>query len=462
MQQQINDFSSNDITKLSRLFTPEEVELLKTLTVKSIKYGGNTINAMYDPNASIIYYLDNDGLPNGKKAIIAKAKPAAEENPPSESPAAGQYGNTGGYPNTGPENATNYANNVIDNTEKTSQKKKFAFSEMSSKKQIAFVLIVVVVFALAIVSVCNLVGLFSSPTVAQGNTNVAEGTEAVTEPVIGSEQLVDVIQVKKNMIPGDVITQECLERVSISSEIFNQIASTGNTIYYWDRVDTVVNMYICKYIPTGSYLTFNSVSGGISTVSNPWQISYDGYTYFNIPVQFGIADVGQYLIGSCADIVISKQTQLDTPTEETAPTAIEGLDHSVTVMEKTVVDTYSFSNIAIVGMIAQDGTNLFDTYYEYNSIPAGEQPICFENLFTTDKTFSSHVTPAFITIRIPTTQAAAIGTLTAENTTTTVKVNSDCENETTEKASFLSQEKFTSQALLKAASKILNFDINKY
>lgn len=64
------------------------------------------------------------------------------------------------------------------------------------------------------------------------NPTPIENQEPVDEPD-PSLNTIQVIQVKQDLIPGDVITEDVIQSATISAESYNQITLGGTNIYQY-------------------------------------------------------------------------------------------------------------------------------------------------------------------------------------------------------------------------------------
>lgn len=95
---------------------------------------------------------------------------------------------------------------------------------------------------------------------------------------------IQVIQVKQDLIPGDVITEDVIQSATISAESYNQITLGGTNIYQYNRASSLIGKYATAYIPTGQYLAYNNVASAYTPPKNPWVNEQQGKVYVTAPL----------------------------------------------------------------------------------------------------------------------------------------------------------------------------------
>lgn len=259
-----------------------------------------------------------------------------------------------------------------------------------------------------------------------------------------SLETIDVIQVTQDLIPGDFISENNIQRTSISAETYNQIYLGSSQLYQWSRYEALTGNQVITYIPRGQYLTYDNVASVYLQPTNPWLSEVEGMTYVIIPLTEEVLVHDNFSYGSVVDLTITKQTvkEFDHPEDSEQDNAIvniPGLDHQMSVQQSYVVDTYGMSDITICDLLNGRQESLYSTYTSWIAIPTGERLTYLRNLLKDNEPLKNSLVPSYAKIRISNEQAAELGDLTSSNISISFIAQETINNETEAKAAYAAE-----------------------
>lgn len=404
-------------------FSSEELERLKKLPIISVNISGKAIKAIYDEANLTLYHLDENAVLNGKKTVLITPLDLNKSKEKREQ-----------------EKAI-----ATEQAEKSKEGEKPHCAQKMPPQKLMFLIIV----GLAVIAIIATVILLTFPKKSTPKTPLEIAGEAVN---MAESEYYDIIRTTRDIIPGEQISAGDIEKVRISTDLFNQYALSDDFAYKWDKAKDIEGLYANQYIPQGGYLTYNNIVGAYFSESNPWEVAKDGYGFIDIPIVSDFETQKIWLIGASVDLVVQKKTYSDKPTSVETPRKVEGLDHSSTITEKIILDTYSFKNIQIANLFSADGaTNFYSKYSSLVKIPDGEQRSYFEGLFAANKENGNAFLPAFIRIQLPLEQIAVIGSLTAENTVVDIEVVPSVTPYDDAQTQFFTKERLLTNSIANAA-----------
>lgn len=273
------------------------------------------------------------------------------------------------------------------------------------------------------------------------------GIGAIVGGPSSSLSTIDVIQVTRDFIPGDTITENDIQKATISAETYNQISLNGTTLYQWSRSDSLLNAYAASFIPKGQYLTYENVDSIYHQAVNPWASESGDVAYITLPLTTELVQDGSIGYGSILDLTITRTTTKTTPAStsdgedaEEAP-SIPGLEHQATVEQSSVVETYGLSNVVVSDLMNNDKNSLYSTYSTWISIPAGERSVYLNERLSEDSTLGSTMLPTYVQISVTKAQAEALGDLTASDVEVTINVTDNVDTSNDAKSIFSAESK---------------------
>lgn len=241
--------------------------------------------------------------------------------------------------------------------------------------------------------VLSIIGSIASSVLFGGNETPPnptpiENQEPVDEPD-PSLNTIQVIQVKQDLIPGDVITEDVIQSATISAESYNQITLGGTNIYQYNRASSLIGKYATAYIPTGQYLAYNNVASAYTPPKNPWVNEQQGKVYVTAPLDDETATSVLLNFGAKVDMTIKKETVRQTEALDDSPD-IPGMTHQTTIYQSVSIDTYEMQNVIVCdkapgkAMTYADKYALMKTYKistgianDPDSIPSPDEGVAF-------------------------------------------------------------------------------------
>lgn len=267
-----------------------------------------------------------------------------------------------------------------------------------------------------------------SPTPAEPGTSISSKQQddpsallppAPVDPSLGS---IEVIQVIRDLIPGDTITADDIQSTTLSAETYNQISLAGSQIYQWSRASSVLGTYVLTFTPKGQYLTYDSIASVYYYPTNPWYNLQSGMQYVLVPVTDDLVRGGGICYGTMLDLTVTKQTVQMVDREVSSSDDIPGLSHQTSVQQSYQVDTYGLKNLIVCDLFDADRQSIYPVYTAWSSIPTGEQYPYIKAAMEADPTLIRSVTPAYIQVKISDAQVAELGDLTTSAITVNYRI----------------------------------------
>lgn len=423
----------------------QQIEYIRKLPKRTVNIGEKRQVIACDFAKRMAYFLDEKGFPSGQATRLDDTKMAQLNREKERQATERMVVETEAEEQTRPSlrgflgkiaerTGREQEDDECDGSESENQEDTLARRQNRKKKLAAGVLVVLAVAAAAL----------SAKYMAAGKPAEPGSTGAVALDKI------DVIQVTKELIPGDVITSDTIQKVSISAEAYNQISLSSVNLYQWSRSDSLLDAYAVRYIPRGQYLTYDNVNTVYQQKSNPWGKAGEGNTFLTLPIEDGGEGMNY---GKILNLTITKKTVKETNSkrgEGEEPPGIDGLEHKTSVEQSAVVDTYGLSNVVLCDMLNGDNGSLYETFTSWMEIPAGEQSSYIKNRLLADKTLKEKLTPKYIKVRVTKEQAAALGSLTEGDVTVAIKLQDKSEIGTDAKRLYAAE----AEALMKTISNL--------
>lgn len=410
---------------------PEKIteEYLEKLPIIAIKpREGVTGKARYDAERKILYMLDENGNYTGKygPADVPTQKLAGK----SEAHLSTEPGTD--LPENSEDTAKEHSEKSFANTEKTSGKEFFK----RNKKKIILGAVCVAVIIAGIV--CGRVmhilnsqeGSETKETQASQNSEILSSekdettaTEATTSTTaaVNNKNTVTVLTARKTLLPGHTLSSDDFLTVTISEADYLLLDSI-NGVYTKAEIDVLKGQTVLTYLSAGSYVGYDDVGPTYAPV-NPWrQLEKDQSTVI-ISVEANAETLKNILWGNQMDIQIQVQTKYTSSTSndntEEGTEYESGVNHSSSVIESTVVDTYICQNAVIIDVLDSNKKSLFTEYSMLTEIPFGYRTTQIEKRYYSLYEIEKAI-PCFIEIAVSSEEAEIIKALDTSNMTITL------------------------------------------
>ena len=222
--------------------TAQELEEIKKLPSCQFMLGGTPQTGFFDKVNEKIYYLDSEGNWMVKRARVKKRepeKPQEEEAPAEENGEEEESGKRRWLrrkAKSDVEDESEDGRSRLDALKESLDQPLFEKIPLTRKKLLVIIGGMMVLFIIGSIASSVLFGGNDTPP----NPTPIENQEPVDEPD-PSLNTIQVIQVKQDLIPGDVITEDVIQSATISAESYNQITLGGTNIYQYPWVLKITN-----------------------------------------------------------------------------------------------------------------------------------------------------------------------------------------------------------------------------
>ena len=396
----------------------KSTEEIMKLPPRSVRIAGLLQQGLWDADTGTIYLIDKNGTLTGRCARITP--PPMQDHPVPASDLVDKVPVQGGQIAVTPTKGISARHRKH---QQTKREQRGQFKLQGSKRILLFL------------GCCLLIILAVCAALLPRSRSTDSGPIS-SPPSLAS---ITVIQVNRDLMPGEVLTESDIQAAPVSSEVYNQISLTGTNLYQWDRRDGLIGMYASAFLPKGQYLSYSSISSVFEVPLNPWGNSSGQVVIVDVPLTE--ATPGSYTLGSNVDIVIQRRTTTEVQSEP--PETISfGTNFSKTssVSQSTRIDEFTISNVTIANLITADGLDLYRLYFALASIPAGEQ-LHYLSEQMTDPAFVANVTPRWIRILITQEASDILGDLYDGNTSAVIRVTDGADTGSTEKADMYAKAK---------------------
>ena len=434
----------------------EEYYRILNLPVKTMTVAGREVRGRFDAEKQLFYQMDEAGNLTGRAAHVGQAAPMPEHEPEPEPEPEEEM----------PEQKFHKQEKPPKREKPKKQKKPPKEPKVrnpdkkKSKHKIIFAgaLLIALMFAVLFGPqkiVSNISGMMGNGEQSQevATENKEEPEEEPKEPTDLST--LRVIQVTKDMIPGDQITEESIQEASISAESYNVINLSDNQVYQWDRHESLIGSYISEYVPVGQFLTYSNVSATQPRLMlNPWIVDENIYT--DIPIAEDMLQNTNLTFGAIMNLSIKKESVTETTVEtpEKGEEDVAGMEHSSTVQQSYIVDTYSLNDIVLCDLINSEGESIYNYYIRFMSIPVGERADYLPGLFKQDPSLEQKLTPAYITICVSKEQMNKLGDLSTDGVSITVSFTGQNDLDSNDKKSFSEDTVLLKQTIQSVLDKV--------
>ena len=340
--------------------TAQELEEIKKLPSCQFMLGGTPQTGFFDKVNEKIYYLDSEGNWMVKRARVKKRepeKPQEEEAPAEENGEEEESGKRRWLrrkAKSDAEDESEDSRSRLDALKESLDQPLFEKIPLTRKKLLVIIGGMMVLFIIGSIASSVLFGGNDTPP----NPTPIENQEPVDEPD-PSLNTIQVIQVKQDLIPGDVITEDVIQSATISAESYNQITLGGTNIYQYNRASSLIGKYATAYIPTGQYLAYNNVASAYTPPKNPWVNEQQGKVYVTAPLDDETATSVLLNFGAKVDMTIKKETVRQTEAPDDSPD-IPGMTHQTTIYQSVSIDTYEMQNVIVCDILNAEQVSIYD------------------------------------------------------------------------------------------------------
>lgn len=235
------------------------------------------------------------------------------------------------------------------------------------------------------------------------STPTKQSTAVETQP----QNLAEVLSVTVQLLPGEAFSKENLQITEIPLEEYLRLSANVGC-YSGQDLDAVCGLYANKYLPAGSFVTFdNAVT--VFAPTNPWAALEPGTISVDVPVKVTPDTLSEYMFGNHIALHLTIQTQ-QTNTEESQEEPLNGLTPSNTVVESTVTSTYTLSGVKIVDVLGADKESLYPLYSAFASVPDAYLSSCLAERYA-DLQAITQIIPAYIRLAVSEDQGKALANL---------------------------------------------------
>lgn len=365
----------------------ENIQKINSLPIRSVRVGSNVYKGRFDEKENIIYLLDSDGKPTGKRVKMSlRDEPNPEPNPEYERHNNGNGGrnNGSGRKPKGNQGKSNQKNQPQKRREQEWEREEKELppptnlpsqlslppesAPKSGKKKILVIGIAAVIAIIAIFGISSLRKTSSQPT----------------EP-----DSVQVIIVLENIPAGTTITETNVTSSRINLDVYNQFLMTGKKLYTWDKLPEIVGAYTLTDLAQGQYLTADCIGGDTVNINSPF---FQSGEKFVIPA--ANIDLTDITVGSRVKLTVKKQVGSKTVVDENSDN-----DGFTSETETTQVQTYTLT--AVIGdFLTNSGESIYKTYARYNMIAQSSRADVISADFEKDASLKLNVIPAEIVVMI--------------------------------------------------------------
>lgn len=413
-------------------------EYLDSLPQKQMRVSGTEklCDVLYDRDRGIVYLLDE----NGQYIGVAREYRFEEDEPVSSAPVGG---GTTFQENLQEEDQNHFAENPEDREAKKKKKQLLA------------------VVGLALTACLIYLGIEVSAKMKEQmpqETNAAEETTEVVdaEPTQESlslieteesasvfaetapseaEEMVSILVAGTNLIPGDVIDEESLAVREVLASEYHQLL-LQKSIMTEDDLHLLTNMECNTFVSAGTPVVASDFVREYQ-VASPWGRDNERDTVTVLPLAPTPETLSMLLWGQYIDVDVTVQTKMETPPNNTSPVTdpaeetsqmeptVSGVDKHTSVVEATIIDTYTIRAARIVDLLDASGNSLFGDYAAFAEIPAPLQRSILQVRFTTVAEIDALV-PCYVSVAIPAEQATILDALDSSQMTVSIQNPTPC------------------------------------
>lgn len=404
-----------------RTISKEELAAIMVLPVREFKFGGVQKRGRYDEESHKFYFMNDEGKLIGRIATVTFHDKAPMDAVPSESKAPQPEGSEADGRRSSliqilrklagsSEAEINGIGSQQEKPPNSEKKARVNTRKPNAEEKQKRKLLIGAALALFMLLLCVIIvpSIIRNSVNGTGQAGSGGSIENPTQNV-SSLDAITVIQVTRDLIPGDILSSEDLQSAVISAAEYNLIYTGSSPLYQWSRCEDLLEMrnYVTEYIPKGLYLTYDNVSGVYPQTINPWMQETLGVSYVSIPLSESVQTDTRLTYGAILDITIQKSSQ--------HAGSSQGEENDVDGMKVTIVREdrvgYTLQNAWVCDLLDSKGESLYARYSHLMAIPSGEQVTYLRNLFLSDSATAGTLSPQYIVVGLTTAQAKELGNL---------------------------------------------------
>lgn len=433
MEENNNKTTGEDLKKAARkttsTLTAKDVQRIIKLPRKQMRVGGVIQEVIYDEVTGYLYYPNPN--PKGVSDILlskrTKYEPTKEEEKVEEKKADAESAEAAQeQPEPEAEPQQRKAETSVVSTKKEVPKKP------KKKKALGVAIAFVAVVAL---------GAMALPVIRDYLPVGGHSSETGQSVAIG--ETTAIVQVVRDLIPGDVVTAEDIQKADINTETYNQIALQGVNLYQWNKSDTLLGMYVQSYLPAGQYVSFTSVGASYEPPQSLWHPD----KYIDIPLTNAQKDDKLYIPGEKVNITIRKEVKSESPVETSKKTLGQG-GTAVTIQQAITVDEFMIPAATICDVFSGDPSgeapgSMYELLDALSEVPAGEQATYILSAVE-HGLFEGKLDQNYIRIYLNEEDKALIGDITnADSVTITLSTTDTYSKDNDDRANFVAAAQAT-------------------
>lgn len=402
--------------------TPEQIKYIQSLPIRTFQFGSTERSGYYDDKNRMFYFI-RDGKMTGRVARMTDPSFHPESDVSRQ-----EEKDTTDAASPSPQSFISRIRNKTKDAPRGNEKQSTGVLSKNPLLKIGL-------GAVIILSVIVIGGsFFSNNDSAQLSTSSNESTAAEE----GNGQHIIVVQVKRDLAPGDVITAADIQESTMSQKSYDEMTMGDAKLYQWDRRDSLVDKYATQFIAKGQYLTYENVDSVYSPNTNPWLANMNGYEQVSIPIPEDAIGNDSLNYGTNLDITITKRTVNESSTDPNSEKEIDGIEHTNSVEQSYLIDTYEL-HTTIADLLDPSGNSLYNTFYSWISIPAGEQLSYLKGRFKEGPDFFKNIEPTYIAVKVTEEQSKELADILSDDSEITFSFTSDKDDASTEKSNFIAK-----------------------
>ena len=423
-----------------RTISREEFAAIMTLPIREFKFGGVQKRGRYDEESHKFYFINDEGKLIGRIATVtfhdkapAETVPAEYNTPQQNRPKAEDQRNALVCflrKMAGSSEAEINAKGSTQENQPVSEKRGVDRGENAEKEKRKRKFLICATLATTILLLCVIV----VPSVIRNSFKGFGQANSESPQNNSALEAITVIQVTRDLIPGDILTSEDLQSAVVSAAEYNLIYTGSSPLYQWSRCEDLLETqnYVTEYIPKGLYLTYDNVSGVYPRLINPWMEAQSEIRYVSIPINEGVRTDARLNYGAIINLTIQKSSR-GVDTSQGEENDIDGME--VTVVREDRVG-YALQNVVVCDLLDGDGESLFARHSHLMAIPSGEQVTYLRNLFLSDSKADGALSPQYIVIGLTAAQAKELGDLNSGSIEIAVSLTGQADTGTDAKLRF--------------------------
>lgn len=421
----------------TRNFTPKEIAWIVTLPMKRYRMGSTVKQGYFDAETGRVFMVDENGELTGETATpVQKPERKLTEEDSSDQPiSAKTEEDSASDKKAGKKKAKGKKAAAHAKTDDTGSGDKKKLNKTINI--VGGILGGIVLVGAVVLYIMPSGGNRKAPQPVE--SPVIEATASPTstpEPTPTGMMEVEVIQAVGDILKGQAISMDYVEKVSVSMQEYNQLVAMGSTPCKWEELATIDGMYANSFIAAGSYISDYYLTVADPIPVNPWA---DGSQTFTVGMD-AVQGTEKPFFG--AQVVLKVTKTIDTTAEgaEAAPDLSWPEDSetpnpyaSITMDETAVSDTvvqrvFTVTSAIVSDLLDANGNSLFSKFVPYVDMPTVNR-MAAVSAIAKDPDALASMTPSTIVIKLTPEEMTAIGSLTNATATITVNGNADASSD---------------------------------